>query len=449
MSVWPGASAFNLSVAHTAISTAFYISDEPFPHSYWTTTSWGLGAALIPLVLFPAMEDVGVRPIVLGTYFAFVILLIPIGLAPNFETLVVIRFLSGGCVPITSDAVASIAANVFEGDRARNVPVALYVLVYLGAASLAPVIGAAILQSLSWRWIGYVQLIITGALFPILYLSLPESRGSAILRAKAKILRSEGREAYTVEEADSTPLRLRVTKSLSRPLFMLFTEWVVLVAAIWAAFSLGIIYFFTQSVEKVYGELYGWSLIRAGYIQGAIVTGEMLGTIFSLFTNRWYDASAARNTEVPGTPIPETRLYAAIIGGFFGVTAGMLVYAWGAVSPLVSTLGLVMVGFRSTAVVTSIANYLIDNYFKFAGSALAAVGLVENISIALLPLATPVLYENLGSHWASILLGLTSLVLVCTPFVVIKWGKEIRARSPFMNEARVDRHGDSEAAARE
>ncbi|KAI0968365.1 putative MFS multidrug transporter [Xylaria arbuscula] len=436
-----------LTVAHKAIAEEFNISDEPFPHSYWSTTSWGVGAALFPLFLFPAMEDWGVRPVVLGTYFVFVIFLIPIGLAPNFATLVVIRFFSGGCVPLTSDAVASIASNVFHGDKARSVPVCLYVLIYLGATSLAPVIGAAVLSSLSWRWIGYIELIITAALFPILYIGLPESRGSAILRAKATKLRREGKKAYTEQEADSTPLRQRVTSSLTRPLYMLFTEGVVFVAAIWAAFILGTIYLFTQSVEQVYGELYEWSPIQSGYVQGAIVVGGILGTVLSLSTNHWYDASAARNTEEPGTPIPEARLYVAIIGGFFGVTGGMFVYAWAAYSTvhwIVITIGLGMVGLGTTAVIISNANYLIDAYSKYAASALAAVGLVENLSIAFLPLASTALYTDLGFHWASTLLGLVSLVLVITPFAVIRWGKEIRARSPFMKEAKIERERDHE-----
>ncbi|KAI1350024.1 major facilitator superfamily domain-containing protein [Xylaria sp. FL0043] len=434
-----------LTVAHKVIADEFNVSDEPFPHSYWSTTSWGVGAALFPLLLFPAMEDLGVRPVVLGTYFVFVILLIPIGLAPNFATLIVVRFFSGGCVPLTSDAVASITSNVFHGDKARSIPVALYVLIYLGATSLAPVIGAAILGSLSWRWIGYIELIVTAALFPILYLGLPESRGSAILRARAKKLRREGKRAYTAEEADSTPLRERIIKSLTRPLYMFFTEWVVFVAALWAAFSLGTIYLFTQSVEQVYGELYGWSPVQSGYVQSAIVIGEILGTVLSLYTNRWYDASAARNTEIPGTPIPEARLYAAIIGGSLGVTGGMFVYAWAAYTTvhwIVITIGLALVGFGTTAVVISIANYLIDAYSKYAASALAAVGLAENTSIAFLPLASLALYTNLGFHWASTLLGLLSLVLVATPFIVIRWGHEIRARSPFMKESTIDREKD-------
>ncbi|KAK6828476.1 MFS multidrug transporter [Apiospora arundinis] len=435
-----------LAVAHQAISEEFGISDQAFPHSYWMTTSWGVGAAIFPLFLFPAMEDYGVRPVLLCTYFSFVCLLIPIGLARNFATLVAARFFSGGCVPLMSDAVASIASNVFHGDKARSVPICLYVLVYLGATSLGPVIGAAILGTLgSWRWIGHIELIMTGALFPLYLFGFPESRGSAILGAKAKRMRSQGKKAFTAMEADPTPLCQRVVQSLTRPLYMFCTEWVVFVAALWAAFSLGTIYLFTHSVGQVYDELYGWSPVESGYVQGAIVIGEVLGTVFSLSTNHWYEASAVRNTEVPGTPIPEARLYAAIIGGFFGVTGGMFVYGWAAYATvhwMVITVGLTMVGFGTTAVVISIANYLIDAYAKYAASALAAVGLAENMSIAFLPLASSALYTNLGFQWASTLLGLVSLVLVATPFAVIRWGKEIRSRSPFMKEATIDRQKD-------
>ena len=94
-----------------------------------------------------------------------------------------------------------------------------------------------------------------------------------------------------------------------------------------------------------------------------------------------------------------------------------------------------MVGFGTTSVVISIANYLIDAYSKYAASALGAVGLVENAAIAFLPLASKAMYTDLGVRWASSLLALVSLGLVATPLIMIKWGKEIRSRSPFMKEA--------------
>jgi hypothetical protein len=110
------------------------------------------------------------------------------------------------------------------------------------------------------------------------------------------------------------------------------------------------------------------------------------------------------------------------------------------------TVGLAMVGFGTTAVVVSIADYLIDAYSKYATSALGAVGLVENASIAFLPLAATAMYTDLGFQWASSLLAFVSLALVATPFAVLKWGKEIRSRSPFMKEAIIDWRRDGIAA---
>lgn len=430
-----------ITVAHQAIGEEFHISDTAFPHSYWPTTSWGIGAALIPLLLFPAMEDFSVRPVVLGTYFVFICSLIPVGLAHNFATLIVVRFFSGGCVPIMSDAVASFASNVFHGERTRSVAICLYVTTYLGATSIGPVIGSSIVQFLYWRWIGYIELIWTVALFPVFVAGIPETRGSAILQARAKKLRQQGKKAYTMKELDRTPLHEAVRRSVVRPLRMLYTESVVIVTAIWAAYSLGIIYLFTQSVEQVYRSLYSWDAVQAGYVQSAIVIGEILGGGVSVSMDHWYYASASWNTQTPGTPIPEARLYPSIIGGLFGVTGGMFVYGWTAypsINWIVPTIGLSMVGFGTTAVIVGNANYLVDAYSKYAASALGAVGLVENISIAFLPLAATAMQTDLGSQWASSLLAFLSLLLVAAPFLVLKWGEKIRSRSPFMKEAIID-----------
>ncbi|KAJ5435068.1 hypothetical protein N7491_005663 [Penicillium cf. griseofulvum] len=313
-------------------------------------------------------------------------------LAPNFVTLIVIRFFSGGCVPLINDAVAGITSNVFHGDRARSVPFCLYVSIYLAATSLGPDVGSVILQFMSWCWIGYIELIWTTALFSILIFGLLESRGPAVLRARDKRLRHEGKNVYTTEKIDLEALSQLILQSVQRPLCMLCTEGTVLVAT---------------SVEQVYKELYGWDPIQCEYIQVAIVIGEPPGGGFCILTNPWYYISATRNTRAPGTPIPEAQLHASIIGEFFGVTGGMFVYVWVDIvhfNTLAPTVGLVMVKFGTIAVIVGNANYLIDAYSKYAASGLGAAGFVENISIAFLPLAAAAMYTNLGFQWASSLL---------------------------------------------
>lgn len=140
-----------LSVAHNAINEEFQVSDAMFPHSYWSITSWGARGALFPLVLFLVMEDFGIRPVFLITYLFFVCFLIPIGLAGSFATIIVVRCFSGGCVQLLSNAVTGIISNVFQTDRARSIPISLYVTTYLTATSMGPVVGSCILHFLSWR----------------------------------------------------------------------------------------------------------------------------------------------------------------------------------------------------------------------------------------------------------------------------------------------------------
>ncbi|KAF5559638.1 multidrug resistant protein [Fusarium napiforme] len=427
-----------ITTAHEAIGEDFNVSDENFPHSYWPVASWGLGGALFSLVLLPIMEDFGMRLVFLLVYTVFLCFLIPVGVAPNYATLIITRFFSGGCCTILANAVAGIIGNVFATDRARTIPTGLYIMIYLNASSLGPVIGAAIFQFLPWRWIGYIELIWTGVFFPIFILAMPETRGSAILTARAKKLRKQGKNAYSQKELESKSILHDIWTSIQRPLYMLCTESVVFISTIWTAFSLGVIYVFTQSVEQVFTALYGWNAIEAGYVQAAIVIGEILGFGLCVLTNNWYYASASRNKEVPGTPIPEARLYAAVIGGFIGVTGGMFVYAWTSYSSvhwIGPAIGLMLVGLGTEAVVVSIANYLIDAYSNYAGSAIGATVLGENLGVAFLPLASSSMYTNLGFHWASSLLGFISLVLAAAPIGVFIWGKEIRARSPFMKSA--------------
>ncbi|PYH68885.1 MFS general substrate transporter [Aspergillus vadensis CBS 113365] len=349
-----------ITPAHYAIDRQFDINEASFPNSYWMITSWGVGGALSSLVVLPVMEDFGIRYVFLAVYLIYICFLIPTGVAQNFATLIITRFFSGGCVAILANTVAGIISNIYVGNRARTVPLSMYITIYLASSSMGPVIGASVYQFLSWRWIGYLQLIWTGIFFPIFVFALPETRGSAILKARAQKLRKEGRKAYTQEELETTSIVQVVWNSVQRPLYMLCTESVVFVSTIWSAFSIGTICLFTQSAA-------------------------------------W--------TSYPSIP-------------------------W-----IAPAIGLAMVGAGCTCVIVSNANYLIDAYSMYAASAVGAIGLGENMFVAFLPLAAQSMYTNLGSHWASSLLGLVSLVLAFAPVAVFVWGKEIRARSPYIREA--------------
>ena len=274
--------------------------------------------------------------------------------------------------------------------------------------------------------------------FPLFFLLLRETRGTVILRRRAAHLRkTTGQAIYTQHELDSPPITQRLLKSMTRPAYLLFTEPVLFASTLWSAFSFGTVFLFTQSTEQVFAGLYGWSSYSTGYVQLAIVIGEILGWGAAMYSSRVYLRSAKNNTESPGNPIPEARLYVSVFGSFFGIVGGMFVYAWTSypqIPWIAPAIGLAMVGFGIQVVVSAVADYITDAYAPsdYAGSAVSAVAAGENVVAAFLPLAAQSMYTNLGFQWASTLLGLLALLLSFAPVIFIWKGRQLRARSPFM-----------------
>ncbi|KAJ5107963.1 hypothetical protein N7456_004638 [Penicillium angulare] len=435
-----------ITVAHEAMAQEFNISDSSFPNSYWPVTSWTIGGGIFALFFLPLMEDFGVRLPFLGSYTAFICFVIPQALARNFRTLIATRFFAGGFVAIVANTCVALVGNIWEDERSRTIPVSLYIISYLSGSSMGPVVGASIYQFLSWRWIGYMQLIWFGTLLPVYALYFPECRGTTILNQRAKSLRRDGENAYTKYELQHMEQKQSfisiILRSATRPIVLVCQEPVAFISTVWSAFTIGVLYLFTQSVEEVFSSLYGWTPCQAGYVQAAIIIGELFGWAFTLLSAKIYFASASKNTEAPGTPIPEARLYLALLGGTVGISGGMFVYAWKSyafVHWVAPAIGLAMVGCGSIIVVTGISDYAVDSYSKYTGTIIAIIAMGENTFAGVLPLATMSMYTNLGFQWASTTLAFIALAFSLVPIFVFIWGREIRNRSPFMRESMMDK----------
>ncbi|TKA26634.1 hypothetical protein B0A50_04742 [Salinomyces thailandicus] len=430
----------SIAVAARAINERFDVTDTAtFANSYWTITSWSVGGAVFVIGFLPLMEDIGVRVGYLIFYVFFILMIIPQALAQNFATLIITRFLSGGCVAMLANTVASVIPDVWATDEARSVPVGLYILTYLAGNTLGPPVFAGVIQNIGdWRWIFYIQLIVYGAFFPFFWILIKETRGDVILRRRAsKLRKATGKPIYTQAELESPPMVRRLLKSMSRPAYLLATEPVLFASTCWSAFSFGTVFLFTQSVEAVFTELYGWDEYSVGYVQGAVVIGEILGWVATLYSSHLYLKSAARNTEMPGKPIPEARLYVSTPASFLGIVGGMFIYAWTSypdIPWIAPAIALALVGFGIQVVVSAVADYITDAYAAsdYAGSAIGAVAAGENTVAGFLPLAAASMYTNLGFQWASSLLAFIALLLSFAPVLFILKGRWFRERSPFM-----------------
>lgn len=107
--------------------------------------------------------------------------------------------------------------------------------------ALGPFIGGAIQTNdttINWHWIYWIQLIFDGALLPVFWFILRETRGDVILAKKAKRIRKEtGRNAYAKAELESEKVSTMVLISFKRPTKMLLTEFVVFSFTLWVSFG--------------------------------------------------------------------------------------------------------------------------------------------------------------------------------------------------------------------
>ena len=141
-------------------------------------------------------------------------------------------------------------------------------------------------QSFSSR-IFYIQLIIYGALFPLLLFIIKETRGPVIrarltetdcefappltLNLSASKAASNKKITNEISKVASVPTGSPPLKSLLytatvRPFHMLFTEPVIAAFTLWSAFCFGIVYTCIQSISQIYGAYYGFTDAQSGYV---------------------------------------------------------------------------------------------------------------------------------------------------------------------------------------
>ncbi|RAL61083.1 hypothetical protein DID88_010424 [Monilinia fructigena] len=203
------------------MSALFNVSNSGFPYLYFATTSWNMGAALVPLLFVPLTETSGRMPGYFGAYIVFLIFLIPCGVAQNFQTMVVCRFFGGGASSVAINIVGGTISDVWRGPQQRSLPLSLFGTTSVIGIALGPFVGGAITSTyLSFRWIYWVLLICIGALLPVFWFLLVETRGDIILAKEAKKWRKENPDEdprFAKAEIDMPSLATRLKISFKRP----------------------------------------------------------------------------------------------------------------------------------------------------------------------------------------------------------------------------------------
>ncbi|KAL2830853.1 major facilitator superfamily domain-containing protein [Aspergillus cavernicola] len=422
-----------------AIADRFDVSSEV---TTLCLSMYVLGYAIGPVLLAPLSEHYGRQPVYLVSWFLMCLFQMPVALSHNIGTIIVCRFIAGfaGGAPLTN--TGGTVSDLWERNESGG-PMAIYGLSSTFGPPMALVMSGYIGLNLGWRWIFWILMAISGGIWILLALTIPETRHSIILQRKTKRVRQqmhrEGlRAASTTTDlhaSDRQGLHQLFATTLTRPFYFLFTEPITLFSAIYNGFLYGLVYLFNEAFPLVFGAPngHGFNTGQQGLAFLGMAIGPLLAFAFSPLQERYYLRRVAQNK---GKSVPEARMWMARLGALL-IPISLFWFGWTSypsVHWIVPIIASSFFGAGLYIVILSILNYVVDSYQTYSASALAGVILIRNVVGAGFPLFATQMYERLGYEWASSLLGFIAILLVPIPFVFFYKGDAIRLRSPWARE---------------
>ena len=116
----------------------------------WIITAYVMGSGCGQLIYGPLSDRFGRRPILLTAICLYVVLTLLTSLAPNLNSLIVLRVLQGFSVAATSVVSRSVVRDRYAGNAMARV-LSMIFFVFLMVPIAAPSVGQILLSFMSWR----------------------------------------------------------------------------------------------------------------------------------------------------------------------------------------------------------------------------------------------------------------------------------------------------------
>ncbi|CAN6622758.1 polyamine transporter 1 [Trichomonascus vanleenenianus] len=393
------------------------------------------GFASGPIVWAPISELYGRKLPIVVSMIGFTLFTFAVATAKDFQTIVLCRFFTGfvGAAPLA--VVPAAFADMFNNTH-RGTALTIFGGTVFCGPIFAPVISGFIANSyLGWRWTMYITGIMGGLAIGLVVFFYEESYAPVILSQKAAELRRRTGNwgIYSTHDEVELDMNEIVTRNLTRPVVMLFTEPILFLITLYTAFLYGILYLLLEAYPIVFGELYKFKpdLVELPYIGLAI--GLIIGAIVQMlvFEPMYTKALAANNYK----PIPEKRL-PGMIAGSIVFPIGIFWFTWSGnyaehVHWIVPTLAGLFIGFGLLVIFQCAINYLVECYLTFAASCMAGNTFLRSSFGAAFPLFAGFMFHGMGTNWAGTLLGCFAVVLIPVPILFYIYGKRLRQMSRF------------------
>jgi DHA1 family multidrug resistance protein-like MFS transporter len=309
------------------------------------------------------------------------------------------------------------------------------------------------------------------ASFILALLALPETFGPILLKQKAQHLRKLTNDVRFTAPIERGPsLRVRLLTNLSRPVTFFSSEPIVIFLGLYLVLIFVINFTFLSGFEYILDDTYalspGISSLNFISIAVGVLIDVALTPLYSRLADRVHRRqcrafvvrktvesstsldSEASSHELQARPIaqappqvasdtpPELSLIrAAIAAPFLPVSLFWLGWTnYPSINPASGYAATVVFGYAFAAIFISSYQYVIDSYEIYASSALASITVARYVVSSGMIVATRPMYEGIGVHWTSTLLGVMALALVPVPWVLLRYGDRVRAKSKFAGE---------------
>ncbi|OKL63800.1 hypothetical protein UA08_00517 [Talaromyces atroroseus] len=424
---------FNSSLFSSGVSQVsreFHVSHEV---GTLGVSLYVMGFATGPIAWAPLSELKGRRmPIVIGM-FGFAVFSLGVASGKDIQTVLICRFWSGIFGASAMTLTAAVLADIFDG-LARGPATTAFSINTLMGPMLAPSVGGFICESyLGWRWTAWLGALMGFAGLILGIVLLEETFAPTLLAQRAHRLRLEtgNWSLHAKHEMLVIDTRALVSKYLSRPLILLFTEPLVFLISVYLAFVYGLMYLFLTAYPLCFQSIHGFSAGIAGLAYFGIAGGLVIGAVFVLCTQSSYYAKLKANH---GVILPEWRLPPAMVGSV-AFAGGVLWFGWSGyradIPWIVPVLSGLLTGFGLLTIFQQLLNFLIDTYLPYAASVNAGSSIIRSLCGAGFPLFAESLFKSLGINWASTLLGGIAVLCIPIPWAFYRWGPNLRARSKY------------------
>lgn len=375
----------------------------------------------------PLAEVVGRRRVMIVSAAGNLAFNIACAVSPTTATMLVFRALTGAFSSAPVSISAGSLADVYD-DEKRQWPLAIWSLGPACGPGLAPVIGGFIAQYTTWRWVFWVTVIIQGVSLGLLAFFFEETYPQILLQKKCWRLKRETNNPnlHTIWDLTTVPVSIQVKVAILRPVLFLLLNPVVLLLAVYLAFTYGFMYLILTNLPSLWTDIYHYTKSIGGLMYLAYSLGMMIGVLLWTTLINW----RCRLAEKRGDESLEQRLFWLPLSTVI-LAGGMFWYGWSAEAKLpwpMPCVGIGLFGFALFCVFQSVQSYVVGLNARLAGSAISACVLGRCILGGTFPLFGKAMYDRLGYGWASTVVALLAIALgVPWPIGIYFYGARLRA----------------------